>query len=111
MIDWNRVQELRDEVGAEDFDDVVEVFLAEMDEIMERLGTAEEAVVSSDELHFLKGSALNLGFRALGALCADSEQALRESAVAGAPAAPLLRCYGESRAEFLASLRSDPAAA
>ena len=27
MIDWNRVLELRDEVGAEDFDEVVELSL------------------------------------------------------------------------------------
>ena len=29
MIDWARVSELRDEVGAEDFDEVVELFLEE----------------------------------------------------------------------------------
>ena len=32
MIDWARVSELRDEVGAEDFDEVVELFLEEVDE-------------------------------------------------------------------------------
>ena len=32
MIYWARVSELRDEVGAEDFDEVVELFLEEVDE-------------------------------------------------------------------------------
>ena len=32
MIDWARVSELRDEVGEGDFDEVVELFLEEVDE-------------------------------------------------------------------------------
>ena len=32
MIDWACVSELRDEVGVEDFDEVVELFLEEVDE-------------------------------------------------------------------------------
>jgi hypothetical protein len=30
MIDWDRVQELRDEIGAEAFGEVVELFLEEV---------------------------------------------------------------------------------
>ena len=37
MIDWARVSELRDEVGAEDFDEVVELFLEEVDEAIAAL--------------------------------------------------------------------------
>ena len=36
MIDWARVAEFYDEVGAEDFDEVVELFLEEVVEAMER---------------------------------------------------------------------------
>ena len=32
MIDWDRVQELREEVGAEEFAEVIELFLEEVDE-------------------------------------------------------------------------------
>ena len=39
MIDWTRVSELRDEVGAEDFDEVVELFLEEVDEAIKILRT------------------------------------------------------------------------
>ena len=32
MIDWERVRELRSEIGADDFAEVVEMFLSEADE-------------------------------------------------------------------------------
>lgn len=32
MIDWNRAAELREEVGAEDFSEVVDLFLEECDD-------------------------------------------------------------------------------
>ena len=32
MIDWSRVEELRDKIGAEDFDEVVELFLSEVED-------------------------------------------------------------------------------
>ena len=36
MIDWGRVAELRDEVGAENFSEVVCLFLEEADEATQR---------------------------------------------------------------------------
>ncbi|PRX37188.1 HPt (histidine-containing phosphotransfer) domain-containing protein [Meinhardsimonia xiamenensis] len=109
VIDWKRVEELKDEVGPEDFGDVLEVFLAEMDEMMNRFARAPQTPVTAEELHFLKGSALNLGFAALGALCTELEPACRS----GEPVstARLTTCYQRSRACFLANLDSGPAAA
>ncbi|NRA98300.1 MAG: Hpt domain-containing protein [Rhodobacteraceae bacterium] len=72
MILWSRVQELRDEVGDEDFAEVVELFLEEVEAALDRLATAPENV--REELHFLKGSALNLGFRGLALACLTAEQ-------------------------------------
>ena len=40
MIDWPRVTELREEVGAEDFEEVVEIFLEEVEERIETYGSA-----------------------------------------------------------------------
>ena len=37
MIHWPRVVELRDEVGPEDFDEVVDLFIEEVQEVIERL--------------------------------------------------------------------------
>ena len=37
MIDWTRVKELQDEIGADDFAEVVQLFLEETDAVVERL--------------------------------------------------------------------------
>ena len=74
MIDWGRVKELRDEIGAEDFDEVVGLFLEEADECIARLSPDRGAAALSSDLHFLKGAALNLGFAALSSLCQDGER-------------------------------------
>ncbi|WP_322867234.1 hypothetical protein U5922_014250 [Aquicoccus sp. G2-2] len=37
MIDWRKVTELRDEIGEEDFAEVVDLFLAEIDEAIGQL--------------------------------------------------------------------------
>ena len=40
MIDWTRVDELRNEVGNDDFLEVAELFLEEVDEVISRLTDA-----------------------------------------------------------------------
>ena len=42
MIDWGRVRDLRSEIGADDFAEVVAMFLDEADEVIARI-TAEVA--------------------------------------------------------------------
>ena len=74
MIDWERVKELRGEIGADDFAEVVEMFLEEADEAVTRLTPALTAKAMEADLHFLKGAALNLGFVALSGLCQDGER-------------------------------------
>lgn len=74
MIDWARVQELRDEIGAESFDEVVALFLEESDEVVQHLSTGGSAAGLESGLHFLKGAALNLGFRRLAMLCQEGER-------------------------------------
>lgn len=74
MIDWDRVKELRDEIGAEDFDEVVGLFLEEADECIARLSPDSGSKTLAADLHFLKGAALNLGFAALSGLCQEGER-------------------------------------
>ena len=94
LIDWHRVAELRNEIGAEHFDEVVALFLTEVQATLDRLpahpGSLQEV---SEQLHFLKGSTLNLGFERLSALCEAGELAI--TAGLGAPLDPelLRRCY------------------
>jgi histidine phosphotransfer protein HptB len=74
MIDWDRVRELRAEIGADDFDEVAAMFLEEADEVVARLSPGLSAKAIEADLHFLKGAALNLGFDALSGLCQDGER-------------------------------------
>ncbi len=101
MIDWQRVQSLRDEVGPDDFAEVVELFLEEVDEVMRRLATAPDPARLADDLHFVRGSALNLGFAELGALCQTGELRLAEGRGGEVPLAAILDCYARSRQLFL----------
>lgn len=74
MIDWLRMSELRDEIGQDGFDEVVDVFLEEAEEVLARL--TRDAGPTPEDLHFLKGSALNLGFVSVAQLCQDGEREL-----------------------------------
>ncbi|MBU2960649.1 Hpt domain-containing protein [Citreicella sp. C3M06] len=104
MIDWTRVAELRDEIGAEDFDEIVEAFLMEVEATLEELPeTAGNASKIEEKLHYLKGSALNLGFSALSALCQTAESAANAGdANVDLPAVAAL--YQSSRDHFLREL-------
>lgn len=74
MIDWDRVAELRSEVGAENFSEVVALFLDEADEATQRQLAPDDAKALESLLHFLKGAALNLGFADLALLCQTGER-------------------------------------
>lgn len=102
MIDWKRISELREEIGEEDFNEVAEVFLEEVDEAVERLADATEPAQLAAELHFLKGSALNLGFSVMAELCQTGEAAANR----GEPVdfQPVVATYQASRAELMTKL-------
>lgn len=69
MIDWDRVAELRDEIGVASFDEVIDLFLTEADEVILRLRPDAGPKALESDCHFLKGAALNLGFKTLAAQC------------------------------------------
>lgn len=106
MIHWPRISELRQEVGAEDFDEVVALFLEEVQEVTERLQNAQDRSQLEQDLHFLKGSALSLGFQEFSALCQDGE---RESAEGNADQVDIgfiINSFEKSRDYFQAELRN-----
>ena len=75
MIDWNRISELHEEIGEDDFHEIVELFLEEVEDALTRLDNSDSAALSAD-LHYLKGSSLNLGFESLADLCKAGEAAI-----------------------------------
>ena len=104
MIDWQRVNVLREEVGAEDFDEVVDLFLEEVESVMERLRTTPEMSTLEEDLHFLKGSALSLGFASFSAHCQTGENLSAEGKPGTVDLAAILTSYDTSRQQFLAEL-------
>ncbi|WP_270725323.1 Hpt domain-containing protein [Shimia sp. Alg240-R146] len=100
MIDWDRVQELRDEIGIEDFDEVVELFLDEVEEVIARLRTAPELSQLEADLHFLKGSALNLGFETFSQLCQAGEAASAAGKAATVDLPAILNAFVDSKVAF-----------
>lgn len=102
MIDWARVGELRDEVGADDFEEVFELFLEEVEDVIMRLRTSPDPGQFAADFHFLRGSALSLGFAAFSDLCQDAEKIASDG---GTPnVAGVLASYDISKSAFLAGL-------
>jgi hypothetical protein len=104
MINWDRVDELRGEVGEESFAEIVTIFLDEVEDVLVRIAYSSDPESLKGDLHFLKGGALNLGFRALGALCEDLGPGGRLSTAAHL--AELQEVYDQSKAEFLGRIES-----
>ncbi|MGZ2255719.1 Hpt domain-containing protein [Roseobacter sp. A03A-229] len=105
MIDWDRVATLREEVGAEDFEEVVELFLEEVDSAIDALAAQKQHDDLEEKLHFLKGSALSLGFRSFSELCQAGETAAANAADALIDLNEILQCYSQSRQSFLSDLQ------
>ena len=105
MIDWSQVAELHDEIGAADFDEVVALFLQEVEGALADLpGQADAPAALEAALHFLKGSALNLGFDTLARACQDGEYAARAGTPEAVDIDAIVRLYKDSRAIFLREL-------
>jgi len=73
LIEWNRLRELCLEIGPEDFDEIVEVFLEEVAEAIGQIDPNLDLAALEGRLHFVKSSALNLGFAGLAEMCRTGE--------------------------------------
>lgn len=110
MILWSRVGELRDEVGTDAFDEVVGLFLEEVGEVIDRLqGRCDRSSLEQD-LHFLKGSALSLGFQAFADICEQGERRAAGGGGAQVDIGAVVEVFTRSRAMFLAGLAEHLAA-
>jgi len=104
MIQWSRVNELREEVGAEDFDEVVDLFLEEVEEVIGRLRRGSDPARLEQDLHFLKGSALSLGFSAFSDLCQNGERKSASGQAASVDVAEIVAGFDQSKSLFVAEL-------
>ncbi len=103
MIDWNRVIELRDEVGPSEFGPVLELFVDEVEDLVMRLSADDPAKLERD-LHFLKGSAWNLGFADFGEMCQVSEAKVVNGRCGEVSIDDLVMCYSNSKQVFIRDL-------
>lgn len=110
MIDWTRVRELRDEVGEEDFTEVVDLFLEEVEEAIDALPGLGDPAGLTQALHFLKGSALSLGFSAFSELCTAGERRCSTGQAGDIDLDALIDGYRVSKALFLREMDSRIAA-
>ena len=104
MIDWSRFDELCEEVGADAIEEVVELFLEEVEEVIARLRTGPDPTRLEEDLHFLKGSSLNLGFEAVSALCQAGEKNAAEGRAESVDLAEIISAFESSKACFLDNL-------
>ncbi|MEM8731523.1 MAG: Hpt domain-containing protein [Pseudomonadota bacterium] len=104
MIDWARVGELRDEVGAEDFEEVVNLFLEEVEDVVNCLQNGRDPDALAAQLHFLRGSASNLGFQGFCTLCLEAEQKVAGGYATAEDISEVLFAYFDAKAKFLEGL-------
>lgn len=102
MIDWNRVLQLREEVGDGAFAALADEFLAEIENRLEQLSADPQQLLR--DLHYLRGAALNIGFMKLSALCLADEMQLRHGHAHGVDRDDLREKFRQTKAQFLQDL-------
>lgn len=103
MLDWNRINELRSEVGDAEFQLILEMFLDEIEEAMMRLSHDDPIRLEAD-LHFLKGCACNLGFSIFATLCHEAERRIGQDRSARIGIEELMGSYSQSKKEMMQGL-------
>ncbi|WP_347268019.1 Hpt domain-containing protein [Paracoccus sp. (in: a-proteobacteria)] len=103
MLDWNRINELRGEVGDDEFQLILELFLDEVEGTMMRL-VPGDALHLETHLHFLKGCAWNLGFADFGNLCDEAERRVAAQGSDEVSIEALLTSYGASKQALMRQL-------
>ena len=111
MIDWKRVAELKEEIGAEGFVEVTDMFLDEAESAVQALAAGLPTEEVEGQLHFLKGSALNLGLSDLAAICQEGERKAAAGLGASVDTAQVAAIYRASRARLLGGMSADRAGA
>lgn len=106
MLDWNRIHELRSEVGDDEFNTILELFLDEVETVLIRLNRRGASRLGKD-LHFLKGCAWNLGFRSFGMLCDEGEKLVNCGGSANFDIEAVIECYSSSKRLLIRTLAEE----
>lgn len=112
MIDWERVLEMRGDVGDAEFRPILELFLDEIETVVFRLPGNDRAQTVAD-FHFLTGCARSLGFRRFSQVCEGLEALAERQALPQGYIDDALTVYADSKRLFVRDLdrmcRDNPA--
>lgn len=95
---------LREEVGPDDFLEVAEMFLEEVNSVLDRLSAGANVATLENDMHFLKGAALNLGFDDFAQLCKDGEMKSAAMDFGSVDVNGVIACFNASSEAFVAGL-------
>lgn len=105
-VDWSRITELQQEVGEEAFTEIATVFLEEVDEVIGRLKSKPDPALLAQDMHFLKGCALNLGFSDMASHCQQVETSDSQRPADCQDLTAVILSYETSKAQFRVGLAS-----
>lgn len=74
-LNEERLEELLEDFGMADFEDVLELFLEEVSGAIAALESDQEGQALENRFHFIKSSAVNMGLAGLSAMCQRGETA------------------------------------
>ncbi len=103
MIDWDRVRQLYDEIGADEFGPLIELFLDEIEATSMRLDTSNADALMRG-MHAMLGNALNMGFDDLARLCSDGERLANTGQPLAVDVDVVRQCYARSKQLFMRDL-------
>ena len=108
MIDWSRINELRDEIGSDGFQEVIDLFLEETEMAIRDMQTLPaDATTREGQMHFLKGASLNFGFKGLSQICQTGEKAAASGDLNAVTPNQIELMFMASKVDFLSGLDSN----
>lgn len=108
MINWNRIRDLKADMGEDGFAEVADLFVEEVEGELATLDPAAAPELFARQLHALKGSALNLGFSVLAERCAEGELCAAAGQGARVSVAEIRAIYRASKSAFEAGEAAAP---
>tara|TARA_R110000796_G_scaffold27713_2_gene76267 strand:+ start:4747 stop:5079 length:333 start_codon:yes stop_codon:yes gene_type:complete len=106
VIDWAYVNGLCNDIGRDSFDEIIQVFFEEVEDTLKHLENLPNQIDITEELHFLQGSALNLGFVGFSAECRKRHEILPDNLDELRHTANLLATYKASKIKFLSAINN-----
>ncbi|MEH6674258.1 Hpt domain-containing protein [Sulfitobacter sp.] len=106
MIDWEQISVLKEAVGPSAFEEIIVVFFLEVEEAKSKLRDSRATKTIRDTLHFVKGSALSLGFIEFSEHCLRAEKELALGKSMQPLIEDLFTIYEKSKLQFLTSCGS-----